>query len=519
MEYLTLKKNINMKKISTPLLLLTILISILTIRLGYSQEWPGIKDSIYSNELKEFRDFQVVLPKDYRPDSQDKFEVLYILDGEWYMEQVPFIYDFTVAANFTPQNIYVLIPNTYIKKDNLRSRDFSPSKISERPNSGGADSFHSFLKNELIPHIDKTYPTNGKKSLLGSSFGGLFTLYAFVKEPDLFQSFIASDPSIWWDNNYVSKLATERISTLSNSNSTLFIAGLENTFDDMGIKKFDSVLKSSKPLNPLWQIIPYTNETHYSVQHKGFYDGIRFSHLGYNKNLKATIFHPMNGILEKGKPIEILVVGDSPDLSYTIDGSVPNLSSEKINNGSEIVLNEPSILKVKSFPNRQEYIRNLIGDFKQESTMTFKNKLKRGKTAQLEYAYFEGDWKKFPDIKNLKPTGQENVKKDFDLNQHKGESNTLHLIQGTIEIKEEGYYVFGIDSKDGAKLNIGGQQLINYDGNDGNEQSIVVPLKKGFYTLHLEIFRKSESPNIDFRAFHSTEGNDKWWQNRFALFP
>ena len=273
-----------MKKSSNPIFTTILLFSSFLSYSGLAQDWPGIKDSIFSNELKEFRDFQVVVPKDYVQSSQDKYEVLYILDAEWYMVQVPFIYDFIVTANFAPQSIFVLIPNTYIDGNNLRSRDFSPSETSRRPGSGGADNFHSFLKNELIPYIDKSYPSNGKRSLLGSSFGGLFAVYAFVKEPQLFQSFIASDPSLFYDNNYVSKLAMDNIIKLSKSNSTLFIAGLENTYEGMGIKKIDSILKSSKPLNPLWKIFPYTNETHYSVQHKAFYDGIRFSHLGYSKN-------------------------------------------------------------------------------------------------------------------------------------------------------------------------------------------------------------------------------------------
>lgn len=273
-----------MKKISNFYMILIILISILVNYKGFTQNWPGVKDSIYSNELKEFRDFQVVLPEDYNQSPLDKYEVLYILDAEWYMAQVPFIYNFVVTANFAPQSIFVLIPNTYIEKNNLRSRDFSPTEMPGRPGSGGANNFHSFLKNELIPYIDKSYPSNGKRSLLGSSFGGLFTVYAFVKEPQLFESFIASDPSLSWDNNFVSRLAMDNISNLEKSNSTLFIAGLENSYEAMGIKKFDSILKSSKPLNPLWKIVPYTNETHYSVQHKAFYDGIRFSHLGYSKN-------------------------------------------------------------------------------------------------------------------------------------------------------------------------------------------------------------------------------------------
>jgi len=80
--------------------------------------------------------------------------------------------------------------------------------------SGGAEKFLSFLKTELIPYIDKTYPTNGTNSLYGHSYGGLFSMYAFLAEPELFECCFATDPSFWWNNDYVIKLASERLESM-----------------------------------------------------------------------------------------------------------------------------------------------------------------------------------------------------------------------------------------------------------------------------------------------------------------
>ncbi|MBN2419208.1 MAG: hypothetical protein JXL81_07475, partial [Deltaproteobacteria bacterium] len=48
-----------------------------------AQEQTECKDSIYSNILREQRDLRIKLPDGYRPDSTDKYEVIYITDGEW----------------------------------------------------------------------------------------------------------------------------------------------------------------------------------------------------------------------------------------------------------------------------------------------------------------------------------------------------------------------------------------------------------------------------------------------------
>ncbi len=105
--------------------------------------------------------------------------------------------------------ILVAIPNRYIDKVNQRDRDFLPVHVDDNALSGGADKFISFLKTELIPYINKTYPTNGTNSLYGHSYGGLFSMYTFLIEPELFETCFATDPSFWWNNDFAIKLAAE----------------------------------------------------------------------------------------------------------------------------------------------------------------------------------------------------------------------------------------------------------------------------------------------------------------------
>lgn len=75
--------------------------------------------------------------------------------------------------------------------------------------TGGNDAFLTFLTDELRPLIRTRYATDPKRqALFGHSFGGLFALHVLFTRPDAFQTYLASSPSIWWNDRSV--LAEEK---------------------------------------------------------------------------------------------------------------------------------------------------------------------------------------------------------------------------------------------------------------------------------------------------------------------
>lgn len=476
------------------------------------QNWPGLRDSVYSEILKEKRIIQVIVPKNSTPESKEKYEVLYVLDGEWYMEQIPFIYNFAANSGYAPRNIFVLIPNTYVDKENLRDRDFSPTRINNMPKLGGADNFHGFLKNELIPFVEKKYPANGRRSLVGSSFSGLFAVYAFVKDPGLFQSYVASDPNLDWDNNYVSQLAAKKLPDFSRVNTTLYVAGLTSTFGNMGIASMDSVLKEKAPPSIHWKCVAYDNETHYSVQHKAFYDGFRFSHFGYST--VPPQYHPMNGILQEGKPLKLLMLRDDPALRYTTDGTEPTPNSPVMSRQENISISAPAKLKIKAFSNRPEYAYELDGNFELGSPLPAGKKVKSSKS-RLKYYFYEGDWNKMPPLGKLKPVKSGMVDETFSFTVLRGEKNSAYLIDGSIDIPEDAYYVFYAQSDNGSRVTVRNQVLFETDGVERDDQSFVLPLKKGIYPMRLEFFQKKGAGHIVFFIRRTKAENDRWWETQF----
>jgi predicted alpha/beta superfamily hydrolase len=319
--------NINVMKVALKFLIL-MMSSMLSLNRAIAQEIKIINDSIFSHVLKEKRQIYILLPEEYKSSSDTKYDVVYIIDGETHIDDFSFIYKFARHEKLIPPIILVSIPNSYTDEGNMRDRDFLPEKTSGNKMAGGADNFIAFLKNELIPYIDKNMPTSGDNNLFGHSLGGLFVMYVLLKDTGMFSNYYCSDPTFPWNNNRIITMTTEAFKNTSELNKTLWITGVESTYRNVGIEKMDSILKEIAPEGLRWKVSIYPNETHMSVRLKGIYDGLKYSFDGYNSR-KEVEFHPMNGSLLKGKPVPIFLNGSFQNVYYTTDGSEPDTTSKR----------------------------------------------------------------------------------------------------------------------------------------------------------------------------------------------
>ena len=144
----------------------------------------------------------IKLPTGYAH-SDKIYPVIYFLDAQWDFPLMVSTIGQSYYDGFIPDAVLVGIqwggenPNPSV----LRERDFTPSHMADVNNSGGAAKFLQFIKQELIPFINTEYRTNDNRVLMGSSYGGLFTLYALFNEPNLFNGYIPTSSASAWDNN------------------------------------------------------------------------------------------------------------------------------------------------------------------------------------------------------------------------------------------------------------------------------------------------------------------------------
>ncbi|GGH18576.1 alpha/beta hydrolase-fold protein [Mucilaginibacter phyllosphaerae] len=448
----------------------------------------GKLDSIGSAILKQKRFLQVFVPAGYKPGSSQKYDVIYVLDGgNWNTGLINYIQHFVAGEGNMPPTIVVSILGID------RDKDLTPTHLADWKTSGGANNFLAFIKNEAIPYINKKYPCNGDNTLWGHSFGGLFVMYALLNEPATFKSFIAVDPSIWWDNCYIAKAAHFKLRALAGLNTTLFISGREGADGaSMRIDSMNAALKKDAPANLIWKSMLYPDETHSSVRFKSIYDGLKFTYSGYSGGVE---FLPVNGIVLKDTPLKIWYYNDPAKIHYTTDGTEPTLASPKV--VSDIEIAAPAKLIVKSITNRSRYNSSASGNFKTGDWLLPAKMQKNAKPGGFKYDYYEGTWLKLPDFKKIKPIKQGITDSTFNIEKLPQQNNFALIISGQMKIEEDGYYIFIMDANTEASLWIGNQPVITADELHKSGQSYILPIKKGYHNFRIQYWHKAGPPKLN----------------------
>lgn len=205
--------------IQKTLLCLAVLFSIIGEAKAQYLSQIGIKDSVYSEVLKESREFYIQFPEDFDPESDKKYPIAYILDGENLLPALSVTQRFYMGG-FLPDMILIGISN-----HQNRTRDLTPSVVepSYGPN-GGAAQFLRFVGEELIPYVEENYPASDYRTLIGHSYGGLFSIYTLIHQPELFENYLAIDPSLDWDDQLMLKQAKEVFANGDFSCKSLYIS-------------------------------------------------------------------------------------------------------------------------------------------------------------------------------------------------------------------------------------------------------------------------------------------------------
>jgi len=282
----------------------------------------GKMDTLHSLVLNETRRLWVYLPASAtnKMFTQQRYPVLYLLDAPSHFHSVTGLVQqlSSVSGNtVVPEMIVIGIQNTDRTRDLTPTRSTS-SAFGQTPEmlktSGGADNFLKFIETELIPYVDSTYSVAPYRMLAGHSYGGLFTIHTLLTKPGLFNSYVALDPSLWWDNGVLAKRANTALQQKNFPDKPFYMAianvlhtkkeirGIEKDTTEMGIgMRFSfsvarSIDKYKKPGSLLgWKY--YQDDSHGSVPLIGQYDALRFIFKGHQllmppdpADLKAEVY-------------------------------------------------------------------------------------------------------------------------------------------------------------------------------------------------------------------------------------
>jgi uncharacterized protein len=227
-----------------------------------------------SETLNEKREILIYLPDGYNRTAA-KYPVLFLLDGNTHFIYTSGIVSFLSANGVMPQIIVVGIPNTD------RNKDFTPTKTEDTPNSGSADNFIRFLKEELIPYINQNYRTENFRILFGHSLTAMFSIYTLLSSHDLFNGYISASPYLMYDNNYTLDLAKKKLLDSYSQNKFLYITlGNEPNYFN-SINELIGLLKEKSPEGLKWNYTYMEHDNHGTVPLKTIYNALEMMYEGW----------------------------------------------------------------------------------------------------------------------------------------------------------------------------------------------------------------------------------------------
>lgn len=208
----------------------------------------GSSQKLQSRALAETRELNVYLPEDYSADSTTTYPVIYLLDGSANEDfiHVAGIVQFLTMIEAIPKSILAGIVNVD------RRRDFTfPTRIAQDkksfPTTGSSAKFIDFLETELQPFVQRTYRTNGIRTIIGQSLGGLLAVEILLKKPTLFDNYMIVSPSLWWDNESLLTKAPELLATQSAIKASVYICvGSEGKQMEQDANRLLSTLQTTR---------------------------------------------------------------------------------------------------------------------------------------------------------------------------------------------------------------------------------------------------------------------------------
>ena len=213
---------------------------------------------------------------------------------------------------------------------------------------------------------------------------------------------------------------------------------------------------------------------------------------------KPNLYDPAGGLFIDERPKVVIESRNNSEIRYTLDGSVPDESSERYTGPFE--LSESGVVTAKAF----------LGD-QQESnpTTAYFRLVKKDSGNGIHYSYFEGmDWKFLPVFENLGPIKKGTVY-EFrigDINQRSGQFGIRYT--ASLKIERPGEYRFYLNSDDGSKLYIDGNLVVDNDGGHGTiERMGSVSLDKGMYPITVDYHNQGGGAWLD--AFYKGPGVPK----------
>nr|WP_245879412.1 alpha/beta hydrolase-fold protein [Xanthomonas pisi] len=147
------------------------------------------------------------------------YPVVYLLDGNAaLMELDERLLDSLSTDGDAPVLVFIA-DDSALRIDAVgRSLDYTPARFGDgrvetdplnpQRRTGGAAAFAQLIATGIRPQVEARVAVNRQRQTLwGHSYGGLFVLQVLLTQPQLFQHYVAVDPSLWWGDGFLVRQA------------------------------------------------------------------------------------------------------------------------------------------------------------------------------------------------------------------------------------------------------------------------------------------------------------------------
>lgn len=224
--------------------------------------------TIESKVLHETRRINVYAPPGYAEDASQRLPVLYMPDGGMKEDflHVAGLVQVLVGDESMRPFLLVGIENTERRRD-LTGPTTNAEDRKIAPRVGGSAAFRTFLRTELMPAIRQRYRTTPETAIVGESLAGLFVVETFLLEPSLFTTYLAFDPSLWWNKDYLNSQASSIVRAYAGPAKTLYLAASSQPDIAEETRHLAATLQASATPAITWHYTPLPAETHQTIYH------------------------------------------------------------------------------------------------------------------------------------------------------------------------------------------------------------------------------------------------------------
>ena len=145
--------------------------------------------------------------------------------------------------------------------DNAQDRKIAPVV-------GGSPAYRAFIRDELMPEVKRRYRTTGETAIVGESLAGLFVVETYLLEPQLFDHYLAFDPSLWWNHGALPRQAAALLARGKPGKRSLYLASSSEAGIAVEVQRLADVLEKQAPPGLQWHQEQMPAETHGTIYHQ-----------------------------------------------------------------------------------------------------------------------------------------------------------------------------------------------------------------------------------------------------------